>query len=192
MHTAQQFGSRSSDSERAQEAACARAASNDLRKRQPAQGCAIGEEKKKGTTHTHMSVQSKIAEIKAEMDAMLIEYRKGEGGISCLRDGAMELLEPRGLIRKQRTSSIYVVVHPDNMYGDGLVPGHCIELACGFARDGFSPSEFGIPLATEVPPSTHPRHKQTLSFNKKMVADSNGILPPVEEAHCVLQSVSQP
>ena len=135
----------------------------------------------------------KITRAKPEMMSILNEYRaSGGAAIFELREASMELLMPLGLMRKERKSSIYVIVHPGNRYGDGLVPGHAIGLARDFAKDGFCLKEFGIPLATEVPPIGHPRRAHVIAWNKKLVADSNGILPSIDESHCVIMSAPQP
>jgi len=141
-----------------------------------------------------MATVGKVAIAKPTMDRILFEYTclGVEAPILELRDASLELLIPLGLIRKERKSSVYVVVNPCNRYGDGLVPGHSVWLACSFSKDGFSLKEFGIPLATEVPPRTDPRYKEIVAWNQKLVTDSNGVLPPLEESHFVLMSVHQP
>ena len=82
-----------------------------------------------------MSVKDRIDGIRQSMDAILWEYRHGkEPPIFALRDQALALLWSKNLLRKQHMSSRYVVVHPRNRYGDGIVPGQVNKLVDAFAN----------------------------------------------------------
>lgn len=41
-------------------------------------------------------------------------------------------------------------MHPENKYGDDVVPAHVRDLVESFSTEGFSPPEIGVPLASEV------------------------------------------
>ena len=112
-----------------------------------------------------MSVKDRIDCIRQSMDAILSEYRQGKNPpIFTLRDQALELCRSQNLLRKQHTSSRYVVVHPRNRYGDGIVPLQVYKLVDSFANHGFSLNEIGLPLASEVPPATNPRREEVKVF----------------------------
>ena len=138
------------------------------------------------------SIAQRIDEIEVTMKKILKEYRTAENNpIFALRDGAVALLIPRRLLKKKRISSRYVVVHPRNRYGDGLVPKHCHVLVDNFSIHGFSLIEIGHPLAIEVPPKGHKRYVEIVDFNMKMVADALGQLPPIAEDDFIVMTVAK-
>ena len=148
-----------------------------------------------GTTAKDMctgTIAERIKEVEDRMNAILHEYgTAADPPIFALRDEAMSLLRPRHLLRKMQISSRMVVVHPRNRYGDGLVPSHVHTLIDKFALHGFSLLEIGLPLCSEVPPKSHKRHDDVVSFNKKMVVDSFGQLAPIAEEEYYVMSVAK-
>ena len=108
-----------------------------------------------------MSVKDRIDCIRRSMEAILLEYRQGKNPpIFTLRDQALGLCKAKNLVRKQHLSSRYVVVHPRNRYGDGIVPEHVHALVDGFANNGYPLPKTGSPFSSEVPPHTNPRFEE--------------------------------
>jgi len=139
-----------------------------------------------------LSIETRLAEIKPRMNRIIGEYRAGKDpAIFNLRDEAMRLLEASNLLQKMDISSRFVVVHPQNRYGDGVMPSHVHSLVEKFANNGFSKADFGLPLASQVPPNTNPRYKEIKAFNEKMVKDSMGMLPPIAEDEYHIMSVAK-
>ena len=138
------------------------------------------------------AIAERMAEISSEMNEILTEYRSGKNpAIFALRDKSIELLVPRRLLLKQTVSSRFVVTHPNNRYGDGIVPSHAHSMVDAFCANAFSLAEFGIPFATEVPPITNPRYKAIVAFNQKLVEDSCGLLPPIAEEEYKIMSAAK-
>ena len=123
-----------------------------------------------------MSVKDRIESMRPIMEPILLEYRHGKNPpVFTLRDKAITLCRSQNMLRKQHTPSRYVVVHPRNRYGDGLVPEHIYKLIDSFSLLGFSEIEIGVPLASEVPPDTHARGAEVRTFNEAMVKDAQGL-----------------
>ena len=125
------------------------------------------------------------------MDAILETYRgDADAPILALRDEVLDLLRPRNLIKKMKLSSRCVVVHLQNRYGDGVVPSQVhILLDSAFSANGYSETEIGMPLASELPPGD--RRTEIVQFNAQVVANSNGALPPVADDEHVIMSVAK-
>ena len=138
-----------------------------------------------------MSVSERIDVIRPRMDAILSEYRGTNPPIFKLRDEALELCRASRLLRKQQLPSSYVVVHPRNRYGDGIVPEQVNKLVDAFANHGFSLNEIGLPLASEVPPAANPRGGEVKVFNEAIVKDAQGALPPIAEEEYSVVSVAK-
>ena len=139
-----------------------------------------------------MSVEERLATITERLTQLLKEYRTAEDPpIFALRDEALRLLRPLNLIKTLKMSSRFVVVHPQNRYGDGIIPSHCHYLVDSFATKGFSWAEIGIPLASEVPPPNNPRYKLIVQFNSEIVTNSCGALPPIAEEEYILMSAAK-
>ena len=139
-----------------------------------------------------MTIQERLSEVEHRLKEILHSYRHDAHPlIFALRDEALELLRPRNLIKKMQISSRYVVVHPQNRYGDGIVPSQAHKLIDSFALNGFSTAEVGMPLASEMPPTTSPRHAEIIKFNNDIVANSNGALPPIAEDDYIIMSVAK-
>ena len=92
---------------------------------------------------------------------------------------------------RQKVSSRFVVAHPNNRYGDGIVPSHVHTLVDTFCANAFSPADFGIPFAIEVPPPDNPRYKEITAFNKKLVEDSCGLLADIAEEEYRIMSLAK-
>ena len=138
------------------------------------------------------SLQGRIDEIDEPMQRILHEYRYGvDPAVFALRDEACRLLRPRNLMRRQQISSRYVVVHPSNRYGDGLVPSHVHNLIDSFSGHGFSLQEIGNPLSSEVPPPSNKRYQTIVDFNLKIVHDSMDALPPIAEEEFTIMAVAK-
>ena len=139
-----------------------------------------------------VSVQERIDGIRGQTGRILSEYRQGKNAHAfSLRDQAIGLCKSMNLLRKQTLSSRYVVVHPRNRYGDGLVPEQVYKLVDAFASHGFSLLEIGLPLASEVPPATNPRGAEAKEFNQAIVKDAQGALPPIAEEEYMIMSVAK-
>ena len=139
-----------------------------------------------------MSVKDRIESMRPIMEPILSEYRHGKNPpVFTLRDKAITLCRSQNMLRKQHTPSRYVVVHPRNRYGDGLAPEHVYKLVDAFSAHGFSLNEIGVPLASEVPPATHPRGAEVRAFNEAIVKDAQGALPPIAEEEYLYMSLAK-
>ena len=139
-----------------------------------------------------MSVSERIECVRPSMERLLWEYRHGKNPpIFTLRDQAVDLARSVNLLRKLHISSRYVVVHPRNRYGDGIVPAQVYKLVDAFALHGFSLLEIGLPLASEVPPTTNARFPEVKEFNEGIVRDAQGALPPITDDEFKVMSVAK-
>ena len=138
------------------------------------------------------SVSERIECVRPSMERLLWEYRHGKNPpIFTLRGQAVDLSRSMNLLRKLHISSKYVVVHPRNRYGDGIVVGHVSYFVNSFSIRGFSQLEIGSPFASEVPPATNPRSVDVKAFNEAMVKDAQGALPPIAEEEYLIMSVAK-
>ena len=97
----------------------------------PAQGATCARGLHKGRPVQGVSVDLSMSAVKDRIDDL------------SMRVEALELCRSQNLLRKQHISSKYVVVHPRNRYGDGIVPGQVLTLVDAFANHGFSWLEIG-------------------------------------------------
>jgi hypothetical protein len=138
------------------------------------------------------SAQEKLAGIKHQLSQILGHYLHDDNpAIFALRDQVIDILKDLGLVWTQRVSSKFVVAHPGNRYGDGIVPQHVHNLVHKFSEHAFSIQEFGTPVATQVPPAENPRHAVVKEFNEKLVQDSMGFLPACQEEDYCIMSVAK-
>ena len=77
------------------------------------------------------------------------------------------------------------------MQQNALVPMHAHALVDKFSTHGFSKLELVAPMVVEVPPILHPRRSEVVCFNEKIVNDSMGMLPKIEEEEYLFMSVSK-
>ena len=139
-----------------------------------------------------ISVKDRIESMRPDMEQILWEYLHGENpAIFTLKDKAIKLCEKHNMLRVQKCNSRYVVVHPRNRYGDGLVPSHVYKLIDSNSLLGFSEVELGVPLASEVPPVTHARGAEVRAFNEKLVKDAQGMLPQIAEEEYLFMSLAK-
>ena len=139
-----------------------------------------------------ISVKDRIESMRPDMEQILWEYLHGENpAIFTLKDKAIQLCEKHNMLRVQKCNSRYVVVHPRNRYGDGLVPSHVYKLIDSNSLLGFSEVELGVPLASEVPPVTHARGAEVRAFNEKLVKDAQGMLPQIAEEEYLFMSLAK-
>jgi tryptophan synthase alpha subunit len=125
-----------------------------------------------------VDVQERIAAVQDRVIAICEQFNSDpDAPIFALRDEALTLLKSQNLIRSMRYHPRHVAVHPKNRYGDGIIPNHVQDLTTDFAKGGFSLIELGVPFATEMPPNGHERHGDCLQFIRKIVEESNGVLP---------------
>ena len=81
-------------------------------------------------------------------------------------------------MHKKRHRSGVMGVHPSNRYGDGCVSADVLSLISRIFSAGFSFAELKDPTSIEMPPAGHPRHELFLNFNRDVVDNSGGMLPP--------------
>ena len=139
-----------------------------------------------------ISVKDRIESMRPDMEQILWEYLHGENpAIFTLKDKAIQLCESHNMLRVQKCNSRYVVVHPRNRYGDGLVPSHVYKIIDSNSLLGFSEVELGVLLASEVPPVTHARRAEVRKFNEAIVKDAQGALPPIAEEEYLCMSLAK-
>ena len=139
-----------------------------------------------------ISVKDRIETMRPAMEQILWEYLHGENpAVFTLKDKAIQLCESHNMLRVQKINSRYVVVHPRNRCGDGLVPEHVYKLVDSFSLLGFSLNEIGVPLASEVPPVTHARGAEVRGFSEAIVKDAQGALPPIAEEEYLYMSLAK-
>lgn len=91
-----------------------------------------------------MTMQERINEVRDRVNAILETHRNDTfAPILALWDKVLDLLRPRNLIKKMKLSSRYVVVHPQNRYGDGVVPSQ-VHIYIYILPDNFSFSKWII------------------------------------------------
>ena len=133
------------------------------------------------TTEMPQWMSDALDSIAAEMKDIEKIYLSPEAPIIQLRDRVKAILRAKGLMAKERIDSRWIGVHPDNRYGDGLVPSDVIALIVNIFDQGGSRHGLQDPTACEVPPPGHPRQKQFEHFNRSVVEGSGGQLPPVND-----------
>ena len=90
-------------------------------------------------------------------------------------DALHDYLVNEGLAWKQILKCDCIGVHQENRDGLGISASHVHDLVSNIAQIGFSASEFrGV--AIEIPPT--PEGEGLRSFNRKVIEESNGKLPP--------------
>ena len=121
------------------------------------------------------------ARAKPKMDEIYERYIKPGAPVVALRDEAKACLKEVNLMTKEQIHSKWIGVHPENRYGDGLVPADAIALVSDIFKQGFSLKAMLDPTCTEVPPPGHERTKKAMVFNDALVHGSAGQMPPFTE-----------
>ncbi|CAE7523431.1 unnamed protein product [Symbiodinium natans] len=98
----------------------------------------------------------------------------------------MRFLLSTGLAYKQRLSCEHVGTHELNRDGLGVSAGHVQDLVSSLAHLGFVEDECK-PVCIEVPADS--RGDQTRAFNVKLMAQSEGKLPPMDPSRLRFASV---
>ena len=79
-----------------------------------------------------------VARAKPKMDEIYERYIKPDAPVVALRDEAKACLKEVNLMTKEQIHSKWIGVHPENRYGDGLVPADVIALVSDIFKQGFS------------------------------------------------------
>ena len=101
--------------------------------------------------------------------------------LQLLKDEVKRLLALKKLMIKAIVDSKWLGVHPENRYGDGVVPADVLGLISDIYSQGASKSALLEPTACEAPPSGHSRQIQFEAFNKGIIGGSGGQLPEFED-----------
>ena len=133
-------------------------------------------------------IKSAIDEVGPTMDKLLSAAGHKDAQMVAIRDQIISLLEKTGLMYTTTLHPTLVGVHPDNRYGDGVVPCNVHELAKNLFTNGFSFAECAQASAMEMPPHAElPEVREKyIAFNKKITDGSAGLLPPYKaDVHVV-------
>ena len=121
-----------------------------------------------------------LAELEAPLIAIYHRYLQPDAPVRLLADECKALLRSKSLVIKRQGKSWRLGVHPDNRYGDGVVPSDVLGLIGDIFGQGCSRAALQEPTACESPPPGHPRALEYLRFNNSVVDGSGGQLPPYE------------
>ena len=115
-----------------------------------------------------------------QMQVIEQRYMAPDAPVQLLKDEAKKTLRSVKLMTREKKLSWRMGVHPDNRYGDGVVPSDVIGLISDIFGHGASKSALQDPTACEMPPPGHPRAEEFLKFNNAVIAGSGGQLPEYE------------
>ena len=90
----------------------------------------------------------------------------------------LHILRDNGLLYKISLHSKHVGVHPENRYGDGVVPLAVHELIENISHHGWCWHMVEDALAVEQWPHGSAEAKERIVFNEKQCDESDGMLPP--------------
>ncbi len=119
-----------------------------------------------------------IERVRPAMMLIKIELDKADAQVITLRDAVKKLARENKLVLRETMHSMYLGTHPDNRYGDGVVPIDVYTLIGGIFTQGVSPKSLQDPTCSEMPPFGHPRHNKFRHSNEELVNGSGGLLPP--------------
>lgn len=132
-----------------------------------------------------------VERVAAKVNTMIAECEAqapAGGGLKRLTDEALALLEREGLAYRQQVAPQFVGVHPNNRWGDGLVPVDVHDLVELILKTGWSWSEVGKAMAAELPPGE--LGAKYAEFNDSLAKSSGGLLPQVKSETLQLLSFS--
>ena len=131
-------------------------------------------------------IQVFLDEIAPEMDRIGAEYEEPDAPVVGLRDRTKAILRDNYLLARVKLLSTNMGTHPDNRFGDMIVPQDVPALITGIFKAGFSVSSLMDPTCVQVPPPNHPRRALCLQRNQQLMEGSGGLLPvydDLEEMH---------
>ena len=127
---------------------------------------------------THEAMVEHVAD---RMDAIGEAYNGPDAPVVSLRDQTKTLLRENLLSTRVKLSSTYMGTHPDNRFGDMIVPQDVPALISGIFTQGFSPLSLLDPTCSQVPPVDHPRRAPSIDKNCRLVDGSGGLLPAYDD-----------
>lgn len=128
-----------------------------------------------------------IERVRSRMQELHLLYEQPDAAVVALRDEVKGLLKKEGLMERSFINSKWMGTHPDNRYGDGVVPADVIALIGDIFGQGFSLLALQDPTCSEMPPPGHARYARLQHFNVHLAEGSGGMLPLYED---VIKAVS--
>ena len=125
--------------------------------------------------------EAMIAHVATKMDAIGMEYEQSDAPVISLRDKTKQLLRENLLLPKVRLVSTDMATHPDNRFGDMLVPQDVPALISRIYTQGFSELQLLDPTCSEMPPPGHLRRAYCVEKNRELIEGSGGLLPGYDD-----------
>ena len=97
-------------------------------------------------------IGTRLAAMEFQMEQIFDKLDGNEAPICQLRDEVLELLRNNALLYTWLIHCMGVGVHPENRFGDGIIPKRILELLISICEAGWSHNELGQPFAVEMPP----------------------------------------
>ena len=126
-------------------------------------------------------IQAKIEEVRPTISPLLEEAGKFDSRIVAVKSEIMHVLESKGLAYRAVVHSSFVGVHPENRYGDGIVPFNVHSLISDMFAHGFSFDACSDATASEVPPHDCPTREWFQQFNDELMTGAAGMLPAYKD-----------
>lgn len=126
-------------------------------------------------------IQAKIEEVRPTISPLLEEAGKFDSRIVAVKSEIMHVLESKGLAYRVVVHSSFVGVHPENRYGDGIVPFNVHSLISDIFAHGFSFDACSDATASEVPPHDCPTREWFQQFNDELMTGAAGMLPAYKD-----------
>ena len=119
--------------------------------------------------------------IAPEMDAIGARYEQPDAPVVSLRDQTKKVLRENTLLTRVELLSTNMATHPDNRFGDMIVPKDVPALISGIYTQGFSFLQLVDPTCSEMPPPGHARRQHCIQKNRQLIEGSGGLLPAYED-----------
>ena len=126
---------------------------------------------------TLQAVDKALQALKPTLLEMKARYEQPDAPLVELRDTLKNLLKENGLMKRIAIHCSVMGTHPENRYGDGVVPSDVLALIGKIFGHGFSLLSLQDPTCIEMPPQGHKNYSRFLQFNIDLTAGSAGMLP---------------
>lgn len=149
--------------------------------RKSAYGTCVKMADSKMMTLNQQEIENKLLQLKPALLELKAQYEQPEAPLVELRDRLKKLLKDNGLMKRMVIHCSVMGTHPENRYGDGVVPADVIALIGKIFGQGFSLLALLDPTCIEMPPPGHANHSRFLQFNIDLTSGSAGMLPSYTE-----------
>jgi hypothetical protein len=141
------------------------------------------------STHNARDIEDTLHALDDKLKWFDMELAKPEAPMVRLTKELLRLLQDHDIIYEITIPSAHVGIHPDNRAGEGVIPSECYSLVSAIYSHGWDEEQCD-PIAGELPPPDSLRYHEIIKFNKKIVEDAAGMLPPYPDGNIKIISVT--